>query len=439
MRLLPLILLAACSDYDIVDQKDPDPPLPEDSEAPVFPDIAVEPLAVNLGVICSPQVVPITLSNQGEGPLTIESLEIAGGSWILGAVSLPMVIEAGGSQTLEVQSGDGAAVLLVGSDDPEEPSISVTLVAHDNVAPTLSFLTPPNGDVLDIGGSTLFTGQVSDDMDPPETLALSWQSDVEGVFNQDPAQPDGSAAALWDPAVRLQGPHNVTFTATDSCGLSSSSTIAVCQDAGYEAESLDLATWYFAGNAFWDATNTWVQLTAPATNQSGTAFQTNSTVTGDNVTIAFRFFASGGSGADGFSITALDANRMTGFVGSSGGGIGYMGLPGWSIEVDTYYNSEYYDPTPEDHTSLHFDGNVSNPVAWSALPDMEDGQWHEMEIEVIAPHVLVSIDGVARIDQNVAGNYSFPAYIGFTAATGALTNYHLIDALTVTEHVCTEQ
>jgi hypothetical protein len=36
----------------------------------------------------------------------------------------------------------------------------------------------------------------------------------------------------------------------------------------------------------------------------------------------------------------------------------------------------------------------------------------------------------------VTGNLNFPAYVGFTAATGSLTNYHLIDSLTVTEEVC---
>jgi hypothetical protein len=54
----------------------------------------------------------------------------------------------------------------------------------------------------------------------------------------------------------------------------------------------------------------------------------------------------------------------------------------------------------------------------------------------VAPNVKVSIDGVTYLDQAVPGNYNFPAYVGFTAATGGSTNYHLIDALTVTEYVC---
>ena len=61
---------------------------------------------------------------------------------------------------------------------------------------------------------------------------------------------------------------------------------------------------------------------------------------------------------------------MTSFFGDSGGGIGYLGLPGWSIEIDNYYNG--HDPTPEDHLTFSFDGNIYSPEAWVVLPDLED-------------------------------------------------------------------
>ena len=85
--------------------------------------------------------------------------------------------------------------------------------------------------------------------------------------------------------------------------------------------------WHFEGTALWDTTNEWVELTGPFTAQAGTAFQTSAAVTSDNVVIEFEFYASGGSGADGISLTALDVDRMTSFVGGSGGGLGYLGLP----------------------------------------------------------------------------------------------------------------
>ena len=48
------------------------------------------------------------------------------------------------------------------------------------------------------------------------------------------------------------------------------------------------------------------------------------------------------------------------------------------------------------------------------------------------------IDGVVYMDQDVTGNFNFPAYIGFTAGTGGATNEHLIDSLVVTESICEE-
>ena len=109
---------------------------------------------------------------------------------------------------------------------------------------------------------------------------------------------------------------------------------------------------------------------------------------------------------------------------------------GWSIEVDTWYNGEHNDPTSADHVSVHFDGNVNVPTVWAALPEMEDGNWHRMSVDVLGTWITVAIDGTTYIDQDVSQLTSFPAYVGFTAATGGATNYHLIDALEVEEFVC---
>jgi hypothetical protein len=300
----------------------------------------------------------------------------------------------------------------------------------------LTFLAPTDGSVLPVSAVTELIATLEDDRDAPESIALTWSSDVEGVLSTDPASGSGLARYEWDAAARLSGAHLVTLTGTDSCGASSAVQVSFCQDAGYTADSLDLATWYFAGNASYDSANGWVELTKPLTSQSGTAFQTSSTVSGDNVVIQFSFFASGGSGADGLSLTALDSSRMTTYVGELGGGIGYKGLPGWSVEIDTYYNSEYNDPTPMDHVSFHLDGDVYRPLLWATLPEMEDGKWHEMSVSVSGTSVVVDIDGVNYINDTVSGITAFPAYVGFSASTGALTNSHLIDALEVTRSVC---
>lgn len=57
---------------------------------------------------------------------------------------------------------------------------------------------------------------------------------------------------------------------------------------------------------------------------------------------------------------------------------------------------------------------------------------------VVGSHVVVSIDGTTYMDTTIDELTPFSAYVGFTAATGSLTNYHLIDALSVEGFVCDE-
>ena len=442
MRTTSLVLIAlfvtACTDYELVEKDDND--AVEDTGDPVeppiqTPELQVSPTAVALGPVCGEESVEVTLTNAGEGALTITALSPSG-AWTFTPPSLPLVLNQGEQHTLTVTGGPGSGAVTIVSDDPSSPTLEVPLAADANAPPVLTFLAPTDGSVLPVSAVTELVATLEDDRDAPESIALTWSSDVEGVLSTDPATTTGLARYEWDAAVRASGSHLVTLTGTDSCGESSEVQVNFCQDAGYTADSLDLTTWYFAGYANYDSTNGWVELTKPLTNQSGTAFQTASTASGDNVVIQFSFYASGGSGADGLSLTALDASRMSGYVGELGGGLGYKGLPGWSVEIDTYYNGEYNDPTTMDHVSFHLDGNVQTPLLWAALPEMEDNAWHEMSVSVTGTTVVVDVDGVNYINGTVSGITAFPAYVGFSASTGALTNSHLIDALEVTRSVC---
>jgi hypothetical protein len=239
---------------------------------------------------------------------------------------------------------------------------------------------------------------------------------------------------VWDGSVQTPGPQTVRATVTDSCGNVASASLSFCQEAGYDTDSLDIDTWNLEGSARYDETGGWVELTDAVEWQAGTAFQTAAQVAGDDVVIAFSFFVGDRAGADGISLTALDADRMTGFVGGAGGGIGYAGLPGWSLEVDTFFNR--YDPTEADHLSLHIDGDALNPLAVAELPEVEDGAWHEMEVVARGERMTVTVDGNVYLDLSAPELVSFPAFVGFTGATGASYNAHRIDGLIVEGSVC---
>ncbi|MCB9743452.1 MAG: hypothetical protein H6741_25110 [Alphaproteobacteria bacterium] len=435
-RLLPaLLLLAACSDYGLNKADDN----PETGEPAL-----VAPEAVS-AVVCEQAEVPVTLSNEGDRALEVESLAVRGEGWSLEETG-PLTIEPGESHTLSLLAGVGEATLTVISDDPDTPERDIALSATADQPPEVSITTPADGRVVDIGAVERFEGLVLDDVDEPDLLSVTWTSDLEGELAS--VTPDGSGlvSLSWEAGARSSGEQQLVLSATDSCGNLSVDHVGLCQQAGYVADELDISTWNFEGSAYWDSASRQVVLTDADVNVVGTAFQTGQTAPGDSLSIRFSFYIGDGSGADGLSLTALDTTRMTGFLGGTGCGMGYGGdadctagpaLPGWSIEIDTHYN-EGQDPTAADHLMFTFDGDVDDPAYWVELDEMEDTGWHTLEVSVEAPQVTVTLDGAVVMDEALSGNFVFPAYVGFTAGTGSLTNRHLIRALEVTEYVCGE-
>ena len=441
-RLLPLASvlagLAACSDYNLSGGKDANP----DPE-PGAPDLVASPAAVSAEGACPDAREDITLRNDGDADLDILAVGTTG-DWVIDGLSMPLTLGPGDEEGFWVE-GSGAGTLQIESTDPAEPLVTIPLDAAPDTAPEIAILAPSTNDILE-PGDRLLEAQVSDLEDPSAHLIVTWASDVDGVLGSGAATSAGESWVTW-PSPRTEGDHLLTASVVDSCGNTASAQTSVCQQAGYTVDELDLSSWQFEGVANWDASNNWLELTSAGQGLVGTAFATDTVVDASNVEIRFSFYIGDGTGADGISLTALDVDRMTTFLGGTGCGIGYGGgasctvgpaLPGWSIEIDTYDNGSGVEPTPNDHLAFTFDGDVDAYVAWAELPEMEDTGWHEMSVVVAAPRVTIAIDGTTYIDQDLGGSFGFDAYVGFTAGTGGETNRHLIDALTVTETVCEE-
>jgi len=426
---------SACSDYNLFNDDEP-------KDVDTAPLLQVFPSVLDAGIICetNPHVETVVLANEGNDILEIEALEVTG-DWTLISNPSPFVIEAGQQFPLQLETGTEDATLVVASTDYDWPVMQVPLTGTLDRAPTLQVITPYSG--LVISEDTVFEGVVTDDVDLPEDLVVSWNSTVDGVFATSQVEPDGTVFGSWN-MQHTSGYHTIEASVQDSCNNSVIQRIDICQQMRYEIDSLDISTWHFEGSANWDTTNDWLELTPVASAVVGTAFSTSQEVSGGHVEIDFLFYIGDGTGADGISLTALDVDRMTTFLGGTGCGIGYGGdascttgpaLPGWSIEIDTYYN-DGQDPTPSDHVMFTFDGDVDDPEVWAELPEMEDTGWHQMRVLVQEPRVQVEIDGVTYIDQDIPGFFNFDAYVGFTAGTGGQTNQHLIDALVVTNQIC---
>lgn len=433
--LAALALLAACSDYGFSKGE----VVPSGSE----PDIEVDPVAV-YEVFCGTEATPVTVSNVGDVRLDVTAASITGNDWSLAEPFLPFSLEKDESREIVVQGEAGNGTLTLECNDPDEPVVEVQLRADTDQPPTARIDVPADGEVLPVGSDVVLTATVADPEDPPEVLTASWASSSLGHIGSAPVAADGTTTLTWPFASRPSGYQTLELQVVDGCGNAVLDSRRVCQQEGWVASELELSSWHFEGTATWDEANATLHLTEANPYEVGTAFATASPVWGESIEIRFQFYIGGGTGADGLSLTALDSSRATSFLGGTGCGIGYGGdapctagpaLPGWSLEVDTYFN-DGQDPTAEDHLAFTFDGDVDAPVFWTPLPEMEDSGWHTLEVRVLAPHVTVTLDGTVWLDQDLAGTFAFPAYVGFTAGTGDLTNAHLIQALTVTEYAC---
>ncbi len=427
--LIPLlpIALAACSEYEL--------------EEVLYGSLSVTPDTISLDGLCGYEARTVTLQSVGEVGVDIVSISLEGEGWALPQLpSVPFTIEPSDSVELLLLGNEGEATLSVKTHAPDTPEATVALSATQNAAPSISWVSPADGDTL-LPGDELIV-EIQDAHDPAEDLVVRWSSDVDGTVGVGFGDDDSQSATTWLEATG--GDHLLTASVTDTCGTAASADVSICRQDGYLSETLDLSTWVLEGTGRYDTDYDWVELTdLSSTFQLGSAFQTTGT-TGNDVQLAFSFYVSGGTGADGFAVTALDTTRASTYMAQSGGCLGYGGggicgefepLYGWNIEVDTFHSAGL-DPTEEDHLSFHFDGDVAGYETWAALPDMEDGEWHEMTIQVVAPRVTIAIDGVTYIDEDIEGHYDFPAEVGFTAATGGETNYHLIRSLSVIENVC---
>lgn len=449
--VLLMLLNIGCTEYHVGSKDDVSPgDTGLDSATPTTtgtPDLAVDPDAVS-EIICGSTTSTVTLRNDGDAALTITDLSTSG-SWILGAHDRPPLTLAPAESVALVLVGEpGTGTLTVESDDPDTPSWDVPLTGTVDQAPWAVILGPPDGTVMDNSADVALIAEVGDDVDPVEDLVVTWTSDVDGALGQATVTKAGVSQLTWPAASRTQGDQALSVQVQDSCGGTSGDELGVCQQAGYVVDELDLSGWHFEGDAQWDTANNWLQLTRAVGDVVGTAFKTDEIVSGDAVEISFLFYMGDGTGADGLSLTVIDRDRMSTFLGGTGCGIGYGGnasctagpaLPGWTLEIDTYDNGVGVEPTPNDHLAFTFDGDVDAFVAWAELPEMEDTGWHELSVIVADPRVTVSVDGTTYIDQDVgAGNFAFEGYVGFTAGTGGLTNAHLIDSLEVTDFICEE-
>ena len=227
----------------------------------------------------------------------------------------------------------------------------------------------------------------------------------------------GAAAASW------------TFAGSDG----STATIAL-RGTGARAKVLpdpSAGGWTVNGTAA--ISGSALQLTASdATFAAGSAFFPTAVPSG-YLDVSFDAAIGGGGGADGLTLALADpAGTTPTSVGLSGSGLGWSGINGVAVALDTFANGT--DPS-NNFVGVATGVDPANPanLTWKAtatgVPDLRAATRH-IQVHVALGQLTVSVDGVPVI--TTAVTLSPTTLIGFTGGSGLITDRHAVSNVVVT-------
>ncbi|MBM4393056.1 MAG: hypothetical protein FJ090_18175 [Deltaproteobacteria bacterium] len=141
-----------------------------------------------------------------------------------------------GSTMLTV--GEHQITLTVTDSTGRTGSDTTTIDVAVGEKPEIELVSPVMGDVVNLDEIVFFEAKVSDYEDDPETMSLSWESDLDGVFSTQSASSDGNAAFSFDSLSR--GVHTITVYATDSDGMSAEDSATLYVNGVPEAPTVHI-------------------------------------------------------------------------------------------------------------------------------------------------------------------------------------------------------
>lgn len=316
---------------------------------------------------------------------------------------------------------------------------------------TAEILTPTARDVVEVGMPVTFTGQVTDTIYAPEDLSVRWVSDIQGELHAGGVDENGMTSFT---AADLQiGWHVVTLFVDNPAEQTDAAQVrfGICDWGVPETfdTEIDGDSWRIYGDATWDDGG-WLEMTGNFQDRKGAIYNIADVVNPGDVSISFRIWTGGGTGADGFAMSVFDAvtverldelNAAAGDGGALGYGVGGAWgdweIDAFHVEFDTWHNvfngdNEFHtDPTPENHIGVMTNGDPGTHHLWAEIPTIEDQQWHDVTVQVTGDRVIVTLDAAVIIDGQVPGLNFKGGFIGFSGTTGFFTNFHRFDQLQV--------
>jgi hypothetical protein len=253
-----------------------------------------------------------------------------------------------------------------------------------------------------------------------------------------PATPDLAPATAPASPDDLASPPTTDLGAADAAPASDllSPCIRVTEPFAADAS----ARWTVMGDASLDAPPGGLQLTSLGYNVAGSAFY-DSALPSAAFDATFKFRAADGSGADGLAFVVAKAaspSALTPFgdgVVNAGYGLGYLGMDGFAVEIDTFMDLGNGDPNGN-HVSLvrTSDGtHVLNGTPANLL--LRSTSARTAHVRFTGTHLTVDIDGARTIDADLPSGFARPTgsvFYGFTSASSALNDRHAVSDLSLT-------
>jgi Abnormal spindle-like microcephaly-assoc'd, ASPM-SPD-2-Hydin/PQQ-like domain len=173
-------------------------------------------------------------------------------------------------------------------------------------------------------------------------------------------------------------------------------------------------------------------LTGAAQNEAGSAVYPVP-VASNGLTASFTAQIGGGTGADGMTLSLLDASASgPGALGGAGGKLGFGGLHGIAIALDTYKNAGYPSSNFAGIATGVSGGELNFAATTTHVPNLRSGS-HTVGVRVSGQHVTVSIDGTPVLSPTLlAGTVPPSVLVAFTGGTGGRDDIHTVTAATIT-------
>ncbi|MBJ7519712.1 MAG: DUF1929 domain-containing protein [Solirubrobacteraceae bacterium] len=373
--------------------------------------------------------VTVKVANTGDATGTIESIALPGAGWVrVGGPAAPFAVAAGGETTLTLTRGtvDGDLVLT-----PSTGSALRLALEKAPPAPTANLALTKTAET-----DTQVTVKVANSGNAGGTIQTVTVPGAGWAQTSGPSAPFTVGPGAEQTLAFTRGTVDGDLVLTPTAGgvLRLALTKAPVPDPDPEPSTVPDPTeggWQLNGSS--TINRGALQLTAPTSDQRGTAFWPTALDTSSGLTIEFDATIDAGSGADGLTMVLADPARGATpvSIGGGGGHLGFGGIPGWAVALGSFPNGT--------QTSGNYVGlsNGAQAGAWQTLSWLQttplltplQNTTRKVRVTIAAGTVTVALDGVPMITRAV--DLPNRLLLGFSAATGGLTNRHAISDVDV--------